>query len=315
MPGTIVEAEKLRESALLEKVYNGNKDSMEKDILEMLQNETAGNRLSAINKLIRQKGTVVESKEGSAAGRFALLYKKRPGEDDIGRGYSVYVLNKNGTSQTVHTVHIPEKVHVPAPDKEKFKNTFGEVQNWTNLEVQKNVFTGKTFYSATPQTRIEAFSGEIPKLWNIAQPVDKISNGLGLYGGYISGFFTQNKYVDGERTEETMPIISMNGEANLSVAITNKVNEKTGAPERGIIFVSVSSEKQLRELIGDALSDEELLSENATRELGDAFKAAPVLVFGRGSLPGSVGAAPNQKRITLNIGGGLGRIAIVSDDK
>lgn len=312
MPKPIISLSEERKKALCEKVYGGNQEACNKDILELLESDQAPNEAAAINRLVRAKGTVAEKGLQSMTGRFGVLYKKKPGRDDSDRGYSAFLVNRNGGRQVVTTIHINDGVKVPAPDPKKVTNAFGEIQSWTNLELRKNLFTNKTFYTATKETRIEPATADIPELWDLAQPFSKISDTLELYGGYISGIFTKNVWADGEKTEETQPIISMDGSANLSIGLTSGINEKTQRPEPSVASVSINTEKQLKEAFGDTFSDTDYLSDGVIRDINDAFRGAPILVFGRGATPGGANSSPNQKRASISIASGLGRIKILT---
>lgn len=313
MSKPIVNVNDQRKATLCEKVYANNLEACNAAILELMDSDQAPNEASAVNKLIRAKGTVTEPEMKSVVGRFSVLYKKKPGRDDSDRGFSAFLVGRSGGKQVVTTVHINDGVKVPAPDPKKVTNKFGEIQSWNNLQLKRNLFTGNAFYTATPTTKIEAVTSDIPELWDLASPVTKITDTLGLYGGYISGIFQKNVFTaEGEKTDELYPIVQLDGTANLSIGITSGINEKTQRPENSVASVSISSEKQLKEAFGATFSDEDYLADGAIREIGDAFRGAPIIVFGRGATPGGANGSPNQKRPSISIGGGLGRITILT---
>jgi hypothetical protein len=309
--------EKRLKGILLTKVYSGNEDQLNADIKEKRMSAGATSDLSAIKKLVREKGDRKLDGVASIQGRFLQLYHRRPRQRDSGqeseeRGYSTYLM----TAEGVQTVHFTDHKNVPDPRTLGLSMSVGEPQLWSNLEQHESVITGAKWLVAPKGTKLapvdKAQAGK--NLWDMSRPITRITDGLGLWNGHISGVFEVAVFdEEGNRTDELKQILGDGGEANLSVGITDDLDQKTGRVGKAVANVKIKTVPQLETLLGDSYNESALMSENAVAELRDALNGTPVVVFGSGLTRNNPRLNDTQKakmkRSTVNLTGGLGLIS------
>jgi hypothetical protein len=272
------------EKALLDKIYKGDKNALEEDIKNVQEEKGALNRASALRKLLREKGQRETNTNTTVVGYFLQQYRRRVGEDGESQ-YSVYIATPKGIS----TIHISDpRSDLPAVEGSGLTmRTFGEPQKWIGLVERENVLYGtKSLYARKGTTRFEpAKPDELSvKLGELSKPITQIEDGQGLWHAYISVVFPLYEFVDG-KPAGTLPLVGTGGEANMRVGLTDEIDKRTGNPGNAKLFVNITSEGQLRALLGDYWDDSLLISDTVFSELRDALKSTPVLVFGSGLTP------------------------------
>jgi len=298
--------------ALLTKVYGGKKDDLEDAISQIQQETRAINRRSAIRKLFRDKGNREVDPNATVSGYFLQQYQLAPGEDNESR-YSVYLATPKG----IKTIHIND----PRADLPSVKESgltmkiFGEPQTWTGLVEYENILYGTR--SLRAKRGVTKFSpppdGAITKkLPELSKPITQITDAQDLWHAYISVIFPIGEFEEGEtqptRNKEILP---GGGAANARIGLTDEIDKKTGNPGTTRTFVNITSEAQLRALLGEYWDDTLLMSDNAFSELRDALRSQSVLVFGSGITPNNPRLTPQQRermkspKIQLTFGRGL----------
>jgi hypothetical protein len=293
MPADLSVAEKPIYNALLSKVFQGNTEALDAEI-QRVQDETGSiNRASALRKLFREKGRRELSSNASVVGYFLQQYQRQAGEDGESR-YSVYLATLRG----ITTIHINDpRTDLPSVRESGLTmKTFGERQKWTGLSEVENILYGTTsLYAKKGVTKFEPASEDsIPKkLGDLSRPITEIEDGQFLWHAYISVIFPVGEFEGGE-LKGNKPILGTGGEAHARVGLTDEVDRKTGNPGNARTFVEITSEYQLRTLLGEYWDDGLLLSDDAFTELRDALKSTPVLVFGSG-------VTPNNPRLNVQV--------------
>jgi hypothetical protein len=313
MPEPTMPEQRLRE-VLLQKVYNGNASDLKNDIGEM-RTQGATSDYSALKKIVRTKGTRTLESNQSVALRFIQLYHRRPRknaprEEDQERGYSAYGLNNDG----IHTIHFADGNDIPDPRKVGLKMECGEAQLWTGLEKHENVITGTTWLHAPRGAAVKpAGSADVGKtFWQASRPVNRITDGQGVWNAWISGVFPVAEWNDGERGED-LPILGDGGDANLSLGLSDTYDNKTGRAGTLVSTTKIKNVQQLKTLLGDIFDEPMLMSDKAIGELRDALNGQPVIVFGTGQTPGGnqirdAEIKAKMKRPTIKLSGGLGLV-------
>lgn len=277
-------AEKPIYDALLGKVFEGDKEALDAEI-QKVQDETGSiNRASALRKLFRERGRREVQSNVTVAGYFLQQYQLRAGEDGESR-YSVYLATPKG----IQTIHIQDpKADLPSVKESGLTmKTFGERQKWTGLtEVENILYGNRSLHARRGQTKFAPASDtEITKkLGELSRPITQIEDGQFLWHAYISVIFPVGEFEGGE-LKGNKPILGTGGEAHARIGLTDEVDRKTGNPGNARTFVEITSEYQLRSLLGEYWDDGLLLSDDAFTELRDALKSTPVLVFGSGITP------------------------------
>jgi hypothetical protein len=299
---------------LLTKVYGNNKELLENDISAHMEGpQRALNRVSALRKLVREKGRKELPGEVSVSGYFFQTYQRKPTESNDVPGMSVYLGTKNG----VKTIHADAKEHLPKPSEHKLTaKVFGERQKWTGLTQIENVIYGSTSLKAVPKkTSFEpATDADIgQKLWDMSKDITAIRDGQDAYRSYVAAIFQVGKFENGQLVGQE-PILDSGGAAHLRVGLTDELDRKTGRPAgRAKTFVEITSEGQLRTFLGEYFDDTFLMTDNATKELSDSLLGTPVIVFGSGTTPNNERLSRVQKermkQSRINIYGGRGVIA------
>lgn len=316
-------AEDVNYKIVADKIYKGDSSALDQDIRQMISDGDAQNRLAALRKIMRDKGVVDTDTRSSVNAYFLQMYRRSPGnrqgasDSEEGRGFSAFLAGPDG----IKTVHIDKSEYIPDPTKGGLKMGVGEAQQWTELGSRMNLITGKSWLVATKDTRIGKSSPEqiSQKLWNISKPITQIVDGLGLWQAYIAGIFTIAEFdpETGRRLESIKPILGDGGQTNLSVGLTDKIDKKTGRPDRIITNVKILTEPQLKTFLGPLYKEDALLEEDAAKELSYALSGNPVIVFGRGLTPNNPqlpeAYRAKMKKPTLSISNGLGVISVYPD--
>ena len=305
-------AEKPIYDALLAKVYNGKKEELE-DAIAHVQEETRSiNRRSAIRKLFRDKGNREIDSNASVSGYFLQQYQLAPGQDGESR-YSVYLATPKG----IRTVHIDDpRVDLPSVKESGLTmKVFGEPQTWTGLVEFENVLYGtKSLRVKKGATKFSTpDEGVISRsLQDLSKPVTQITDAQDLWHAYISVVFPVGEWEEGEtQPSGNKNILPGGGAANARIGLTDEIDRKTGNPGATRTFVQITSEAQLRVLLGEYWDDTLLMSDNAFTELRDALRSQSVLVFGSGLTPNNPRLTQQQRermkapKIQLTFGRGL----------
>jgi hypothetical protein len=295
---------------LLAKVYAGNKAKLD-EAFEAEKASGEGNDLNALRRLAFRVRTKPVSDDQTVIGYNLQTYRRQPTAGQEERGFSVYLVNRDGVS----TIHFDKRTDVPSPKESGVSMTeFGNPQSWHHIRQVQDLLSDSTFLSVNPgKTKFgPAKPEEIgASLWSIAKPLsqDNITDGLGIWRGYISGLAPVKRY----GTDENMPILGSGGEAHLNVIASENPPPTTGRAERGSgMFLELTEEPQLRALMGELYDPNELMSENGLRVQRGNLVGTPVLIFGSGLTSKNPQLAPQyrerMKASKIKFNNGLGRI-------
>jgi hypothetical protein len=297
-------------TALLEKVYGGNKEQLENDIQAKKDEQGAINDVSALRKLVSEKGRR-EVGSTSVAGYYLQRYELKPREGSTESAMSVYLATKQG----VRTIHGRNKADMPNIREYKGKLVFGDRQTWSDLSEVENVLTGtRMLYVNKGKTRLaQATQEEIgPDLWNMSADITKITDGQHTWRAYIGAIFPVGIF-ENQQAVGNKPILENNGLANLRVGLTDSVDPKTLRPGQTKTFVQITQVDQLHTFLGEYYDEAMLMGEpkEVARELRDALNGYSVIVFGSGKTPQSPNQQKNRrvKEPKIGIWGGRGTIA------
>lgn len=176
-----------------------------------------------------------------------------------------------------------------------------------------SVKPGKTRYTAAKKEDIGK------NLWQLAQPLnnDNIFDGLGVWRGYISGFAEVSKEFG---SEDKHAIVGTGGEGHLNVIVGEQPSSPEQRQTRGGLFLELTSEAQIRGLLGSLYNPNELMSEEGLDTLRNTLNNTPVIVFGSGLTPkglaqrnrGNVKYQMKQSKVKL--ANGLGMVVPFPED-
>jgi hypothetical protein len=298
---------------LLTKVYGGNKDQLENDVAALQEGpHRALNRVSALRKLVREKGRKELPGTVEVAGYFLQTYQRQPRDNSPENepGLSVYL----GTKQGVRTIHGANKEAFPSAKAVGLTGkVFGEKQKWSGLKQIENVIY------ETVSLRAEKGHSKIApaqttdvggKLWEMAKDITMIKDGQGVWRGWVATIFPVGIFENGKRVD-TRPILDNNGAAHLSVGLTDEIDRKTGRAPVGKkpLYVEITSEPQLKTFLGSYFDETSLMSDKATQELSDALIGQAVVVFGSGRTPQAQNVKRPVKEPRIRMYGGNGTIS------
>lgn len=316
---TPVIAERRMRENLLSKVYGNDKEQLENDIAEKRQAGSL-NDMSALRKLVREKGRRVLPDTVDVAGRFLQSYERQDDKQGNARGWSIYLAAKNG----VTTIHCEDpRVDLPKPaEKGVSMKQFGNPQKWTGLQQVENVLYGTISLSVTrgKTSFAPATDADIgARFWrDIASPLVRqdgslnISDGQGVWRAYIAAIFAVGKFENGKNIGNE-PILDTGGRANLRIGLIDTIDNRTGRVGQAKTFVQLTSIGQLQSFLGNYYDENFLLSDDAVREMQQSFTGQSVLVFGSGRTPNSPTLTATQRKYMrepkINLYGGHGVVA------
>jgi hypothetical protein len=275
------------ENTLLTKVYNGNKDQLEADIEAELHSPSgeALNRGAALQRLRRTKGQKELPGEHDANGWFTQIYHRANSQSGQERGFSAYLAHPQKGIQVIRFDSMDE---IPQPAVSGLKGTFGEAQKWTGLKKVEYVISGYASLRASKGvTKIQkSNTAEIGKdLWNMSPPLTRITDGLGTYQAFINTIGQAVEEWENGRPKKLYDVLGNGSDAHLSIALTDKVDQKTGTPGDILQNVEIVNINQLQTLLGDLFLEDRLMDEKGLGDIRDSLRSTPVIVFGSGKTP------------------------------
>lgn len=299
---------------LLTKVFGGNKEALENEIAAKMEGANKSlNRTSAMRKIVREKGRRELEGTVTRSGYYLQNYPRKPTESNDTPGISVYLATKQG----IATIHADSKEALPNPKASGLTGKiFGEKQKWSGLtEVENIIYGTKSLRSGKGKvTLAPATHADIgQKLWEMSHDITTIKDGQDIWRGYVAAIFPVGIFENGKAVGNH-PILGSGGEAALRVGLTDSIDRKTGRPEgRAKTFVQITSEGQLKTLLGEYFEESFLLQDNAAKELADSLLGQPVVVFGSGTTPQSDRLTKTQRERMrepkIGVWGGRGVIA------
>lgn len=274
------------ENTLLTKVYNNDKEALETDISnEMEGSDGALNRGAALQRLRRTKGQKELPGQHDADGWFTQIYHRANSASGQERGFSAYLAHPQKGIQVIRFESMDD---IPQPASSGLKGTFGEAQKWTGLKKVEYVISGYASLRATKgMTKIQKSTpAEIGKdLWSMSPPLSRITDGLGTYQAYINTIGQAVKEWENGRPKTRHEILGNGSDAHLSIALTDRVDEKTGTPGDILQNVEIVNINQLQTLLGDLFVEDRLMDEKGLGDIRDSLRSIPVIVFGSGKTP------------------------------
>lgn len=257
---------------LIEKVYH-NESALNAEVAKELEN--GGNERAALQRIAQRVRRREISNDETVTGRYLQTYRRSTLDGQQDRGFSTYLLGKDG----VTTIHIDQQSDVSKPkDIEMSYKTFGTPHTWVGLKKIEDVLTGSTFLSANPgKTKVEKGSNDLPSLWNMSQPFDQISDELGVFRAYVAGITQVKRFGSDER----LPIFD-GGAAHLNAILVKQPDRNGNLPRNGGTFCELTSETQIRALLGDLFDEQSILTDEGFRLIQQSMTGTPVVAFGSG---------------------------------
>jgi len=298
---------------LLTKVYNNDRTVLDADIAEK-RSQGAGNDLSAVKKLIRDKGKKRVGEGVETTGYFLQLHHRKERQEGVERGFSAYLAVPAGG---INTVHFENSSDIPNPKNQGLAMSFGEIQTWSGLERWESVISQQQWLEAHKGASIKVGDTKAVgrSLWQLADPITRIAPKQGLWNGWISGVFALNEFDEDGNKGEPIPILGDGGVASLAVGVTDKYDQKTGRADRSVASVKIKTANQLETLLGETYDPMLLMSDRALPELRDILNGQPVLIFGSGKTPDQKSEfGKRMKRPTVSLAGGVGLMVPYTPD-
>lgn len=309
--GPVYHADKALHEKLLEKVYSGNEKRLNEDFEKERAN--GGNTLNVLRRLANRVARRDVPGEVILSGYYLQTHQvnARPGQDE--GGFSSYLLSPE---KGITPIHFEKMADLPDPKSvglDMSYGGFGVPQTWTGLKAVESLLSGSTWLTAVPnKTKFsKSTSGISQTLWELSKPFthDSISDALGVWHGYITGFSKVKPFGETEK----LSIVAGGGAAHLNVIVASDVDRTSGRFERNGIFCELTTDNQLRALLGETYNVDELQTEEAEQYLKSNLYGTPVVVFASGKTPGGTKGKYQIQDTKVSFRNGLGYIIPYSE--